>query len=161
MIYPMESRPIKTITINGQTYNSVEDMPPKVREQYDRAMAMLPDENHNGVPDILEQPAAGKEGAVVSHITQSSKFIINGQEYNSLEDVPPQFRQMIAATTSTMSATSSDAESHPPAFRALATLQTENGKPGGITIRLTWPMIAALIVTLLLAAMFAMWWTSR
>ena len=48
------TRTYKSITINGQTYSSVEQMPPDVREQYEKAMSMLADVNRNGIPDVLE-----------------------------------------------------------------------------------------------------------
>ena len=36
-------RTFKTITVNGRTYASPEDMPPEVREQSEKAMSMLAD----------------------------------------------------------------------------------------------------------------------
>ncbi len=85
----MSTRPTNRITINNRTYGSVEEMPPDVRAQYERAMAALPDENHNGVPDILEQNGATH----VSKITTVTRLVINGREYSSLEDVPPDLRR--------------------------------------------------------------------
>jgi len=41
-------------TINGQTYNSIEEMPPQVRQAYEQAMSVLADRDGNGIPDILE-----------------------------------------------------------------------------------------------------------
>src|SRR5437870_5950311 len=42
------------ITVNGQTYASVDEMPSEVRQQYEKAMSMLADKNRNGIPDVLE-----------------------------------------------------------------------------------------------------------
>ena len=57
-------REVRTITINGRTYSSPEEMPPEVREQFEKAMSMLADKNNNGIPDALE---AGKYDTMVSH----------------------------------------------------------------------------------------------
>ncbi len=42
---------------NGKVYESPEEMPPDVRERYDKAMEQV-DKNHNGVPDVLESNTA-------------------------------------------------------------------------------------------------------
>ena len=57
-------RELRTITLNGRTYNSVEEMPPDVREQFEKAMSLLADKNNNGIPDALE---GGKYDTMVSH----------------------------------------------------------------------------------------------
>ena len=50
------------ITVNGKTYSSVEEMPPEIRQQYEKAMSMLADKNHNGIPDVLEGSAVEGNG---------------------------------------------------------------------------------------------------
>ena len=50
------------ITVNGKTYASVEEMPAEVRQQYERAMSMLPDRDGNGVPDVLEGKGPPPDG---------------------------------------------------------------------------------------------------
>src|SRR5690348_359527 len=52
-IFRRESR---TITVNGRTYSSVDEMPPDVRAQFEKAMALLADKNKNGIPDAFETP---------------------------------------------------------------------------------------------------------
>ena len=43
------------IVFNGQEYSSPEEMPPDVRQVYDRTMStVLADTDRNGVPDIFE-----------------------------------------------------------------------------------------------------------
>jgi len=42
------------ITFAGQTYHSVDDMPPDVRRAYERVMAALAETIPSGVPDIWE-----------------------------------------------------------------------------------------------------------
>jgi hypothetical protein len=78
------------IIFNGQTYNSVDDMPPDARQAYDQAMGMLADKNKDGMPDAMERPA----GAMPSMLG-SSQIIINGQAVNGLESLPPETRQQI------------------------------------------------------------------
>jgi len=41
------------ITLNGQEYTSLDEMPADVRQQYEQAMAKI-DADRNGVPDVLE-----------------------------------------------------------------------------------------------------------
>ena len=38
----------------GKVYTRVEDMPPDLRQKYEKAMSLLGDADQNGVPDILE-----------------------------------------------------------------------------------------------------------
>ena len=93
----MPHRNFTRITVNGTTYESVEQMPPDVRDQLERAMAMLADRNQNGVPDVLE---GGKldvhstAGETTTHITAETKheYIVDGRRYESLKDLPPAVR---------------------------------------------------------------------
>jgi len=80
------------ITINGQEYDSPEQMPPDVRKIYDGALAMgaplLADRDGNGVPDVLE----GKGG--IRFAAQVAKaFLVNGVRYASVDEMPPDVRQ--------------------------------------------------------------------
>jgi hypothetical protein len=43
----------RKLSINGKEYASVDDMPPEVRELYEKAMSAL-DKDGNGVPDFAE-----------------------------------------------------------------------------------------------------------
>ena len=94
----------KIIVIDGKTYNSVDEMPPDIRQKYEQAMRSLGDANSNqipdafetmnifgdkdkdGVPDVLENIAASQ--ATVS----TMKIIVDGKEFNGLEDLPPEAR---------------------------------------------------------------------
>jgi hypothetical protein len=94
----------KIIVIDGKTYNSVEDMPPDIRQKYEQAMRSLGDANRNqipdafeslnvfadkdkdGVPDVLENLAA-------SHtMGNTMKIIMDGREFDGLENLPPEAR---------------------------------------------------------------------
>jgi hypothetical protein len=94
----------KVIVIDGKTYNSVDEMPAQVRQKYEQAMRSLGDANKNqipdafetmnifadkdkdGAPDVLEQIAAGH------HVVNSMKIIVDGQEFDGLENLPPEAR---------------------------------------------------------------------
>ena len=99
----------KVIVIDGRTYNSVDEMPPEVRQKYEQAMRTLGDANNNripdgfetlasnplsiftdqdkdGMPDVLENIAGGQ---VAVH---SMKIIVDGKEFNGLESLPPEAR---------------------------------------------------------------------
>jgi hypothetical protein len=95
----------KIIVIDGKTYKGVEEMPPDVRQKYEAAMRSLGDANNNripdafetvssetvniladkdkdGVPDVMENLVAGQV------VVNSMKIIVDGKEFNSLEDLP-------------------------------------------------------------------------
>jgi hypothetical protein len=94
----------KRIVIDGKVYNSVDEMPEDVRRQYEQALRafkdqnergapdpfentnMLADNNRNGVPDILENTAGG------SLFMNSIKILMDGKEFNSIDDLPPEAR---------------------------------------------------------------------
>ena len=94
----------KIIVIDGKTYHSVEEMPADIRQKYEQAMRSLGDANGNripdafetknifadkdqdGVPDVLENITAGH--AAVS----SMKIIVDGKEFDGLENLPPEVR---------------------------------------------------------------------
>jgi hypothetical protein len=84
------------ITINGQTFSSVDDMPPDIRRQYDAAMQFL-SKTAGAAP--LDQPghdisisSRADDGThhtfkTVTKMT-TSRFVVNGKEYDRWEDVP-------------------------------------------------------------------------
>jgi hypothetical protein len=94
----------KIIVIDGKTYNSVEEMPPDVRQKYETAMQSLGDANNNripdtfenmnifadkdkdGVPDVVENLVAGQAAV------NSMKIIVDGKEFNGVENLPPEAR---------------------------------------------------------------------
>jgi len=97
----------KLIVIDGKTYKSQDEMPPNIRRLYEETMRNM-DKNQNGVPIVFEStnPLADKNqdgipdvfnnmasmsssfGSVVS----STKIIVNGQEYEGLDQLPPEIR---------------------------------------------------------------------
>ena len=106
----------KIIVIDGKTYNSIEEMPPEVRQKYEQAMQALGDANgnripdafenmnifadqdKNGMPDVVENLVAGQ--AVVN----SMKIVVDGKEFNSLDGLPPEVRANYEAAMSKLDA---------------------------------------------------------
>jgi|GEM_PF-1422632 len=80
----MESK----IIFNGREYANVNEMPPDVREAYERITKTFADSDGDGVPDVLE----GLSGDTVS--TTTSKIVVNGREYASADEMPSDVRQI-------------------------------------------------------------------
>ena len=59
-----------TLIVDGQTIDSVQDLPPSARQAYEKAMQVLVDENQDGIPDILEGVVQG--GAQVIDLRQAA-----------------------------------------------------------------------------------------
>lgn len=76
----------KLIVIDGKTYNNVSEMPPDVRARYEQAMRGLEDVNRDGTPDVFTAAAP------VPVMSSGMKFVVDGREYNSIEDLPPEAR---------------------------------------------------------------------
>ena len=97
----------KFIVIDGKTYKSVDEMPPEIRAKYEEAMRSL-DKDRNGMPDMIEGTNLFEdnnkdgmpdsfEGLVnfqgsVSHVMGSTKIIVDGQVYDSLDQLPLELR---------------------------------------------------------------------
>ncbi len=94
----------KLIIVDGKTYHSVEEMPPEIRQKYELAMRALGDANGNQIPDVLEgmniladQNKNGKpdllENLTTSNVVvKSTKIILDGKEFSSIEHLPPEAR---------------------------------------------------------------------
>jgi hypothetical protein len=104
----------KRIVIDGKSYNSVNEMPPEVRRQYEEAMRavrsgigdaeagetpnmpnaststgglanLFADNNKDGMPDVMDNiPAVNVFGGM--------NIVVDGVTYNRLEDLPPEAR---------------------------------------------------------------------
>lgn len=94
----------KVIVIDGQTYNSVDEMPPDIRQKYEQAMRSLGDANNNRIPDAFETmnifDDKDKDGVpdvlknlAASHATVNTmNIIVDGKEFDGLEHLPPEAR---------------------------------------------------------------------
>jgi hypothetical protein len=89
---------VKTkIRVNGQEYASVEDMPPQIRQAYERAMAATPGAKHSGLLNTLENGLRANARTV-----SNAKVIFNGQEYGSVDQMPANVRQLYQAVMATV-----------------------------------------------------------
>ena len=77
-----------TISFNGRTYNSLEEMPADQRAAYEQVMAFMKDDNHNGIPDVFEGDAIQK----MLKLAVNTRVVVNGREVQSLESLPPETR---------------------------------------------------------------------
>ena len=81
------------ITIDGKTYSGVEEMPPEVRDKYQKAIEVLADRDGNGVPDILE--GKNPPGMQISKGVQRYGF--HGLSYEYLMTQPSMNGRVILA----------------------------------------------------------------
>jgi hypothetical protein len=81
------------ILYNGHQYDNIDQMPPDVREAYEKAIKavgnIFADNDHNGMPDILENAAS------TPNIQSSTyRMEVNGQVYTSPEELPEKLRPL-------------------------------------------------------------------
>lgn len=70
------------IIMDGRTYHSVDEMPPEVRARYEQAMESV----------RKETPQASQPDPSASFLTSSMKFVVDGKEYDRIEDLSPEAR---------------------------------------------------------------------
>ena len=63
--------------INGKEYNSIEEMPPEIRNAFEKAMA-----------------SKSGEGQQINPATMQTKIIFNGMEYQNIDAMPQDVRQL-------------------------------------------------------------------
>ena len=110
-----------TIFFNGKKYESVAEMPSNERQMYEKFNRFFTDANQDGVPDAFQASSlaglkdafgAIKEIAQMSATTQGLSqeqlsiiretdqgIFINGKEYQSVAEMPPQTRQIYEKIT--------------------------------------------------------------
>jgi hypothetical protein len=74
------------ITVNGQHYDSIDQMPPDVREIYSKAMAALREPGTQNLSSLISK-------GIVSHTVKES-ITYNGREYKSRDELPPEVRKL-------------------------------------------------------------------
>jgi len=106
----------ETIYFNGKKYESVSEMPPNVRQMYERLNRFFTDADQDGVPDALQAnslsglkeafgaikeiaqmgaAAQGMNQAQLSIIRETERAIlVNGKEYKSVDEMPFEIRQV-------------------------------------------------------------------
>ncbi len=78
------------ITVNEKEYHSVDEMPPEIRTAYQQAMAALADSGSSSSRDVAPD-------SVRTSVTVKERFVVNGREDSSLDEVPPEVRSAIEA----------------------------------------------------------------
>jgi hypothetical protein len=94
----------RIIVIDGKTYNHASEMPADVRARYEKAMSTLKDQDGNRIPDALEQnnlladedrngiPDRIEQTPGAPMVANSIKVLVDGQEFNSIDELPPEAR---------------------------------------------------------------------
>jgi hypothetical protein len=76
---------VKTkIRFNGREYSRVEDMPPQIRESYEKALAKM------------------QESKVKMNPRTATKLVFNGREYGSLDEMPADIRGLYEQVMTTV-----------------------------------------------------------
>lgn len=88
----------RLIVIDGKTYNSVNEMPDDVRRQYEQAMSSFKDQDGNRIPDAIENTRSASVAA------DSFKVVLDGKEFYSLDDLPPEARAKYEQAMGTLDA---------------------------------------------------------
>ena len=84
---------INRITINGQQYNSPDEMPPDVRALYDNAIQAMGNALPGGKPgDTTVFTTRG--GLLSTNIVVRKNITVNDKKYKSLDEMPPEVRQL-------------------------------------------------------------------
>jgi len=146
---------VKTkIRVNGQDYGSVNDMPPEVRQAYERALATMAGGKHGGLLGTLEK---GIRADV--QMVSNAKVIFNGQEYGSVEQMPANVRHLYQAAMATIEA--GGAASAPEAGTEVQAAPQSSGSIGSFpalptasSVRLestNWGLVLVAVAILLLA----------
>jgi hypothetical protein len=151
------------ITINGQTYASVDQMPSEIRRQYEAAMQKFAADV--GVPVSAadsEVTISTQDRDPTHHVSRVDvrRFMVNGKEYHDLKDVPAEARAAFqeaglgdpAAAPVAANFRQTDI-SRTPAYRPLHDAAFD--PPSGITMRL--PTLAVLLLVAVLAGVFIGW----
>lgn len=75
------------IILNGKTYNSIDEMPPDVRAQFESMSNLLGDKNQDGVPDLMENMLNAN-----ATVMQTSTIIFDGKTYDNVDELPAEAR---------------------------------------------------------------------
>ena len=78
------------ITVNGQHYDSPEDMPPDVRRVYEEAMRAVAPQ----LGQASETVFSARSGLVNTNIVIRKNVFVKNQKYDSLDAMPPEVRQL-------------------------------------------------------------------
>lgn len=77
------------INFNGKEYSSLNDIP-------DEFKVMFKDENRNGIPDFVEGLLNTSQGSSVKPLVANfNSFFYNGRQYSSIDQMPPEAKEMV------------------------------------------------------------------
>jgi hypothetical protein len=84
------------ITINGQSYDSPDAMPPDVRRTYEEAMRMLGPSLAGGQGSETTEVQSGPAGfGVQTNIVVRKKITVKDRTYGSVDEMPPEVRRVV------------------------------------------------------------------
>lgn len=166
------------IVVNGREYSSPDEMPADVRTAFEGALATLADKNGNGVPDILELHlgtltrsvsegvAGGSSALPATTVVTTQKFVINGREYDSIDQMPPELRRQFEQVQSLLAGSAQPGQPGlPPVRRTLDPLDPAEWTPSRgmlatnpMTIMFLVIVITAVVTCGVLAAIGALRW---
>lgn len=118
---------------------------------------MFEDKDGDGVPDLFQAMASGGGGQSVRHVSmqQSTRYVVNGKEYRTIEEMPPDVRRIFESTQGMIAGAVRSAGS--PMASSPSTGQSSSATgPGRTTMILIVAVVVLLaaagaLVTLLLA----------
>ena len=77
------------MVLHSQEFHSPEEIPEDTRRLLER---LTTDADQDGTPDLAEQPNLGQ-------VVVTNKIIVNGQEFNCVDEMPADFRQLYERLT--------------------------------------------------------------
>ncbi len=119
------------IVVNGVEYGSVDEMPEDVRALYERALRAAAEARTAG--DAVEVTSSDGAGSTPGHVTvhtvkTTTRFVVDGREYGSVDDLPPAAR---AALRDALGATSPNRLTYPAGRRQEPEEEEEDYAPAG------------------------------
>lgn len=82
------------ITINGQTYDSPEAMPPDVRRTYEEAMRLLGPALENAPKDARTDVLTGHAGPFHGSVVVNRTVTVDNRKFGGVEGLSPELRRM-------------------------------------------------------------------
>ena len=141
------------ITVNGQTYTSVNEMPPDARRQYEQTMSSLSDRDANGVGDIFEGRFDTPEGAM-NIMATTHRYVVNGTEYSKWDELPPHIQKLLTQAGKAPKPAPATVPSPDALHERMRRLDE---RPTGITLQLSWGMATALACSLIIGVIVLAW----
>jgi hypothetical protein len=138
------------IVFNGREYDGVEAMPPDVRRQYDDVLRLLADSGQT--PGGPTAPDGRKRVNV--KMTVRRRLVVNGKEYDGVEQLPPQLRAAYERATGGAGGGGGAGDSSGPAAappRQVMPPPLPDDDAGGRVRRVALLLVAGLLVALWVA----------